>query len=250
MPVGSVSPWLGESLSEEPEGRSPESEALTSEAIVGDPVVASAEDGSQLGHVSRPSAAVVVIITSTYLSTTRGRYRHLFFLLLKDYDQEQREFSNALRASLERFARQLQSEGALVRPFTGDVEATRRQVLDKRWTRSARREIRSTPSLLMIDHDFDTFDPEEHRWLQVKIPLRGREEETGRMLEDLARLITSEPEEDVFRRAHRIVRRASLDLGGIVEIRPSVFGVSLNLEGLRDSVQQLVGSRRGRSANY
>ncbi len=102
----------------------------------------------------------------------------------------------------------------------------------------------------MIDHDFDTFDPEEHRWLQVKIPLRGREEETGRMLEDLARLITSEPEEDVFRRAHRIVRRASLDLGGIVEIRPSVFGVSLNLEGLRDSVQQLVGSRRGRSANY
>ena len=191
-----------------------------------------------------------MIITSTYMSTTRGRYKYLFFLLLEDYVQEQLEFSNALSASLERFERRLQNEGALVRPFTGDVEATRRQVLDKRWTRSALQEISRTPSLLMIDRDFDTFDPGEHRWLQIKIPLHGQEEKTGRMLDDLARLITSEPDEDVFRRAHGIVRRANLGLGKIVEIKPSVYGVSLNPEGLSNFVQQLVGSSKGRSANY
>ena len=191
-----------------------------------------------------------MITTNTYLSTTRGRYKYLFFLLLKDYDQEQQEFSNALRASLNRFARQLQSDSALVRPFADDVEATRRQVLDKPWTRSQRQEISRTPSLLMIDCDFDTFDPRENRWLQIKIPLRGREEGTGRMFEDLAGLITCEPDEDVFRRADRIVRRGSLDLGKIVEIKPSVCGVSLNLEGLSNLVQHLVGSITGRSANY
>ncbi|WP_420615091.1 hypothetical protein [Candidatus Palauibacter sp.] len=149
---------------------------------------------------------------------------------------------------MERFARDLQDEAALVRPFTGDIEATRRQVLDKPWSGSAMREIQKTPSLLTIDRDFDTFDPEEHRWLQIKIPLRGREHETARMLEGLARLITSNPDDDVFHRARRLVRRGELELGKIVECKPGVFGVSVNLLELGRNVPLLLSSRRGPSA--
>ena len=190
-----------------------------------------------------------MLITHTYLSTTRGRRRYLFFLLLEDYLQEQQEFSTALRASLERFARDLQCEAALVRPFTGDIEVTRQQVLDKPWSRSAMQEIQKTPSLLMIDRDFDAFDPEEHRWLQIKIPLRVREHETVRMLEDLARLITSNPDDDVFRRARRLARRRQLELGKIVEFKPNVFGVSLNLLELGRNVHLLFSSGRESNAN-
>ena len=182
-----------------------------------------------------------MIITHTYLSTTRGSYRCLFFLLLQDYVEEQQEFSKALQASLERFARDLEEEAALVRPFPGDIEATRRQVLNKRWPARARRRIQTTPSLLMIDRDFDTFDPKQHPWLQIRIPLDGREAETGRALQRLAGLITSEPDEDVFRRARSIARRGRLELGGILEVKPGIFGVSLDLWELGRNVRLLFG---------
>ncbi|MDE2662333.1 MAG: hypothetical protein OXI39_04945 [Gemmatimonadota bacterium] len=183
-----------------------------------------------------------MLITHTYLSRTRGSYRYLFFLLVEDYVQEQQEFSKALHASLERFGRDLQDEAALVRPFAGDIEATRRQVLNKRWPARARRRIQTTPSLLMIDRDFDTFNPEQHPWLQIRIPLHGREAETGRALQRLAGLITSEFDEDVFRRARRIARRSQLELDGILQIRPGIFGVSLDLWELGRNVRLLFGS--------
>jgi hypothetical protein len=191
-----------------------------------------------------------MLITSTYLRTTRGCYKYLFFLLLEDYVQEQREFSSALKASLERFARSLKDEAALVRPFTGDIEATRQQVLDKRWPGPAEREILSTPSLLMIDRDFDTFHPVEHPWLQIKIPLRGREDATGRMLENLAKLITSDPDDDIFRQARRIVRQGHMESIKILELKPGIFGFSLDLLELVKALEHPLGSRKGRSTNY
>ena len=183
-----------------------------------------------------------MLVTRTYLSTTRGPYRYLFFLLVQDYVEEQQEFSRELQASLERFARDLDDEAALVRPFPGDIGATRRQVLDKRWPARAKRRIQITPNLLMIDRDFDTFDPKQHLWLQITIPLHGREAETGRVLQRLARLITSEPDEDVFRRARSIARRSRLKLGTILEVKPGVFGVSLDLWELGRNVRLLFGS--------
>ncbi len=189
-------------------------------------------------------------ITHTYLSTTRGRYQYLFFLLLEDYIQEQREFSDALTGSLERFARDLKSEAAVVRPFAGDIDATRQQVLDKHWPRSAKQEIQSTPSLLMIDRDFDVFDPTRHPWLQIKIPLRRRDDETRRMLKSLAKLITSDPDDDVFRQARRVTRQGRLKLGKVLTLQPGIYGCSLDLLELGNTFRQLVGSRRGRSANF
>ena len=183
-----------------------------------------------------------MIITNTYLSTTRGSYRCLFFLLLQDYVEEQQEFSRALQASLERFARELEDKAALVRPFPGDIEDTRRQALNKRWPARARRQLQITPSLLMIDRDFDTFDPRQHPWLQIRIPLHGREAETGRALRRLAGLITSEFDEDVFRRARSIARRSRLEPGGVLQIQPGVFGVSVDLWELGRNVRLLFGS--------
>ncbi len=145
-----------------------------------------------------------MVITHTYLSATSGRYSYLFFLLLRDDVEEELEFSKRLMASLERFARNLKSEAALVRPFTPDIQATRGQVLDKPWSDRAEREILKTPSLLMIDRDFDEFDPNVHSWLHIRIPLQEREAETDRLLTALASLIISGPHDDIFRRAHSI----------------------------------------------
>ena len=127
----------------------------------------------------------IMQITSTYVGTSRGHYQYLFFLLLQDYIQEENELSRQMKASLERFARDVGNAAALVRPFRGDIEATRRDVLTKSWPPTAEQEIQTTPSLLMINRDFDAFDPREHPWLQIRIPLQGHEDETRTLFERL-----------------------------------------------------------------
>ena len=189
-------------------------------------------------------------ITSTYVGTSLGHHQYLFFLLLQDYIQEEHEFSSQMRASLERFARGIGNAAALVRPFAGDIEATRRDVLSKPWPPTAMQEIQTTPSLLMIDRDFDAFDPREHSWLQIRIPLQGHEDETRTMLKHLARLVTSDLDDDVFRRAHDLARgQEQPDPRKIIGLRPGVFGVSLDLWALSDVVMRVFDSGPS-GANY
>src|SRR3989304_3847064 len=88
-----------------------------------------------------------MFITHSYLGTTRGPYRCLFFLLLEDYIEAQTQFVRDLDLDLERFARRFGDTGAVVRPFIGDIESTRQQVLGKRWSDRQRSEIYKTPSL-------------------------------------------------------------------------------------------------------
>ena len=189
-------------------------------------------------------------ITSTYVGTSRGHYRYLFFLLLRDYIQEEHELSRQMDASLERFARDIGSAAALVRPFPGDIEATQQDVLRKPWPPTAKQEIQTTPSLLMIDREFDAFDPREHPWLQIRIPLQGREDETRTILERLAILVTSDLDDDVFRRARDLVQgQARPDLRKIIGLRPGVFGVSVDLWALWDVLMRVFDSGRS-GANY
>ena len=103
-------------------------------------------------------------ITHSYLGTTRGRMRCLFFLLYEDYIETQTQFARELDLELERFARNLGDRGAVVRPFLGDIDKTRSHILDKPWDDRQRQELYNTPSLLMINVDFDEFDPQEHPW--------------------------------------------------------------------------------------
>jgi len=104
-------------------------------------------------------------ITHSFVGTTKGKTRCLFFLLFEDYVEAQRGLSQAVKDELERFARNLGDAGAVVMPFPGDAPATHRNVLDRDWSEAERREIRRTPAILMIDQDFDDFDPRRHPWV-------------------------------------------------------------------------------------
>jgi hypothetical protein len=104
-------------------------------------------------------------ITHSYLGTTRGGVRCLFFLLFEDYIEAQRGLSDEVKSELERFARNLGDAGAVVAPFPGDVPATRQSVLDKAWTDPEINEVRQTPAVLMIDTDFVAFNPRLHSWV-------------------------------------------------------------------------------------
>ena len=88
----------------------------------------------------------VMYITSSYVSTSRGTTSTSSSCSSQDYIQEEQEFSTQMTASLERFARALGDSAALVRPFLGDIEATRQDVLSKAWPPRRSRTSREPPA--------------------------------------------------------------------------------------------------------
>ncbi|MGH7791383.1 MAG: hypothetical protein ACREOB_03620 [Thermodesulfobacteriota bacterium] len=121
-------------------------------------------------------------ITHSYIGTIKKPYRCLFFLLIEDYIEAQTYFAHELDLHLERFARKLGDSAALVRPFTGDIETVRQQVLEKSWSESELEEIQNTPALLMIDQDFNDFDPRKHPWMVINFGGRQTKVVPGRLV--------------------------------------------------------------------
>jgi len=173
-------------------------------------------------------------ITHSYLGTTKGRFRCVFFLLLEDYIEAQSRFGRDLDQALERFARRMGDSGVLVRPFTGDIETTRSHVLSKPWGRAELAEIGRTPGLLMIDVDFDAFDPRQHRWLYVHLgerpeSTRSHAEEFAEMSTKLAQAVC-DAETDVFDSVRAAIHDVRLpDVAKVFEAKPGVFGFSVDL---------------------
>lgn len=175
-----------------------------------------------------------MFITHSYLGTTKGPYRCLFFLLLEDYIEAQTQFVRELDLELERFARRLGDAAAVVRPFTGDIESTRQQVLDKQRSESQKGEIYKTPSLLMINEDFGLFDPRLHPWIQLHLGQRLQRGVEGvrefrSTLDKLAAAVL-QSDEDIFEAAHDLVDviRPS-DVAKVFEAKPGIFGFSIDL---------------------
>jgi hypothetical protein len=106
-----------------------------------------------------------MVITSSYLGTTKGGYRCLFFLLFEDYIEAQSGLSEELKLEIKRFARNMGGDGAVIAPFAGDVAATQIDVRERRWRHGDVDLLLNTPAMLMIDKDFAEFDPRYDRWV-------------------------------------------------------------------------------------
>jgi len=160
--------------------------------------------------------------------------RCLFFLLYEDYIDAQTQFAKELDRILERFARNLGDNGAVVRPFLGDIEKTKSHVLEKAWTDDERQELQKTPSLLMINVDFDKFDPRNHQWMIFNFRDRMTQGistvyDLDGILTSLAEIITSN-ESDIFSAANEIKHDVQpIDAVRIFEAKPGVFGFSIDL---------------------
>ncbi|MBT9148503.1 MAG: hypothetical protein DDT32_02277 [Syntrophomonadaceae bacterium] len=172
-------------------------------------------------------------ITHSYIGSVKGPFKCLFFLLIEDYIEAQTQFVYDLNLELERFARKLADSGAVVKPFIGDIDTVRKQVLDKNWTENELREVQNTPGLLMINQDFNIFDPREHPWMiinfgrrktdyVVALPFKG-------ILDRLADAVLN-PDEDFFVAANNLENEIrATELANVFEAKPGIFGFSVNL---------------------
>jgi hypothetical protein len=192
-------------------------------------------------------------ITHSFVGTTVGRFRYLFFALYEDYNDYGRSFVQELNnVYLQRLARDLRDQGAVIQPFLGDIEATRSHVLAKDWTRDELREVGRVPSLLVISQDFDTFSPRYNPWLILHFGERqyGGPEglaELGETIRAITTAVTdpdSEPQE-LYRMARDMTREHS-NLGCAFSMQPGMFGVSIDIIQAGRYLREWLQNRRRR----
>jgi hypothetical protein len=185
-----------------------------------------------------------MFITHSYIGSVMGDFRCLFFLLIEDYIEEQTQFMRELNLYLEKFARDLKEAAPLWRPFQGDIERTRDEFLRKNWTFQQRHEIEKTPAILMINVDFNDFDPQIHPWFHFSFGGRFREGlpgayKVGDILNGLAEIV-KDSNQDIFKGASLLKTDFKLaDAAEVFEAKPGVFGFSIDLKKSADLVLKL-----------
>lgn len=174
-------------------------------------------------------------VTTRFIGTERGTMNYLFLLLTEDYIEENRKIAEGITPLLNRFARKIGDTGALVRPFPGDEEETLGNALSKNWTEGQIMHMRgSLPALLVIDKDFDEFNPTDSNYIYIS--LRSSIDEYGNVklfqLQELLTLLAdacATPE--LFSTARKYLRvQDKRVLWEALELKPEVVGFSFDLK--------------------
>ena len=190
-----------------------------------------------------------MLITSSYVGTSRGKTRCLFFLLYEDYIEAQAGLGAELHNEMERFARNMGEFGAVVVPFAGDAERVHAHVLDKPWPAPAEQCIRPTPALLMIDKDFNEFDPRKHQW--IVFHLDDDESSAGKFRSLMQKLIEALPDQqaDPFKVIRDAQREEEISkAANMIELKPGLFGISIDLKNGWKSLKTYLRERKTSSA--
>lgn len=106
-----------------------------------------------------------MFITNKYEEVEKGKYKYIFYLNNRDYLENKRDFVMELNILIERFSRELEDKGLIVKTYDADIEKVRRDILDKPWKPHRLKVINKTPGMLMIDTDFKDFNPNKNNWL-------------------------------------------------------------------------------------
>ena len=192
-----------------------------------------------------------MFITHSYLGTTKGNQRCVFYMLFQDYLEREHGLSKQISDELERFARNLGDAGSVIFPFPGDTETTHVSVLDKPWSQSQRNCIAQTPAMLMIDRDFNEFDPRVHQF--ALFPLAEGSSPNASQFRALFQAIIESVNSDdinpftvVEKHQNRILRSTAFEA---IELKPGFQGMSLDLKKAGKVFREFRRERRLRKHN-
>lgn len=174
-------------------------------------------------------------VTTNYIGIERGDMNYLFLLLTETYVEAQKRIAESLSPLLTEFARDLGEQGALVRPFPGDEGTTLGNALEKDWSNDQIMQMRdSLPALLIIDVDFNQFDPKHSNFFYVS--LRDSMNKYGdveifQVRELLNMLVEACRCSNLFRIAREhITAQDSRTVWEALELKPEFMGFSFDLK--------------------
>jgi hypothetical protein len=177
-------------------------------------------------------------ISSLDLSARIGPYKYIFIIVHGD------PFLSAVREELAKqfapFGEALGDKGAVFAPFESKVASTNEEFYDKAWPEEIEDEIfdrllsgdGGDPAVLVINTDFATFNPMTDPW---RIIWLSDYQDSPQDIVRLFRLLAAAAnrDEDVMDYLGSLARAESLrNLSKVVDIKPGIFGISVDLKAL------------------
>jgi hypothetical protein len=190
---------------------------------------------------------------STLLNVAPVKGGYVFLLVAwNDYADRVRD---ELNRQADAFGQDLGPSGLFVSAFPERKFRIAEQVLGKPWPPEIAQRLAEDPEpiVLIFDRDWETFDPQQHPYAVIWLSDLGNDSEAVRPL--LQQLGTRTRQgDDVIGYLHDVVKRKQRadELGGAdrdtralariaswIELKPSVFGVSIDLKAiLRDIAER------------
>jgi len=174
-------------------------------------------------------------ITSSFLGTKIDGYNYLFFWVTQDYIEEHNRITQDLDPLLKIFARNINKSGVLVRPWQHDANITRDEIVNKNWDIRGLELISKTPGILILDTDFDDFDPKTNPW--AFLSFRDSMDQNAfiriwdiqELLAKLGRACLEK--KDIFKTLSIAIKENRINnLVDAIEIKPGFFGISFDVK--------------------
>ena len=185
---------------------------------------------------------------SSFTRFELGSYRIAYFLVANDY------YENEVRAELDKqaeaFAQDMRGEGVFVQPFPSHRQQTADEVLAKPWPPSVKQELEAAPEplILVLESDFDSFDPREQRWAIIRLtdfdddahdvqPMLKKLSLMTRNGDDVIAYLVEAAEREELRAERTRIARFAARAGSYVEWTPKIpiIGIGLDVKAiLRD----------------
>lgn len=181
-------------------------------------------------------------ITSKYLGENEKK-KYFFYLLYEDYVQTQLNYVKELEKYIERFGRNLQDNGGVIKPFIEDIEQTKEDILSKNWNEDEKRIFTKTPGMLMIDIEFDKFNPRKNQWIYFNFEQQGNIEENilkvDKLLKGICNIINSESK-DAFKEIKKLRNSITLQKKkNIIELKPRNLWIQYRLKRVNRNIKRV-----------
>jgi hypothetical protein len=171
-----------------------------------------------------------------------GGFKYLFVIVgWNDYATQLKE---EMAKQLDAFGADLATSGLVLQAYKASEHQTFQEILKKDWPAEFRERLNSDvdPCMLVIDRDFEGFDPANNRWAVVWFSdLSTYAKDLPRLFHKLAQL--SRAGENVFDYLKRITlkdkAKKGAKLGRIAkyfEVKPQVFGISIDVGKIVEDV--------------
>ena len=158
-----------------------------------------------------------MFITSDYnkVEVENGKFKYKFFLNNRDIYENQRDFVKELNLLIYRFSEDLSNKGLVVKTYDSNIKKVRKEILDKPWKPYRLKTIKKTPGILMIDTDFNTFNPNKDNWIYFYF-IRDQ-----RYKENMGNSFTIEEAEKLFDKLSEVIAN---DNGNVFEkVKKNLF---------------------------
>jgi hypothetical protein len=176
-----------------------------------------------------------------------GDFRYLFFIVgWNDYATQLKE---EMSKQLDAFGADLGTSGEVLQAYKSSEYQTFEEVAGKRWPPEFLEQLQNDvdPCMLVIDRDFDAFDPAVDRWAVVWFSdLSTYAKDLPRLFHKLALL--TKTKEDIFTYLKGVtlkhVGKKAAKVGRLAkyfELKPSIFGISVDVGKIIDDVAGALG---------